>query len=516
MFTKDDLKQLQSRGSDPKVVELQIENFRKGFPYINLDRPAIVGDGIKAFNQRDAKKLSYYYDSNSKRYEVLKFVPASGAASRMFKHLFEFMETYTGSDEDIKNLQTSPKLKLVKDFFDRIADFAFYDKLAKVMRKDDYDIKECLEKKEYKIIIDYLLNPVGLNYANLPKGLLLFHSYPDGARMSIEEHMVEAANYCKDKEKRSAIHFTVSPEHADMFLTEINRVKGKYEELFDLKYELTFSLQKASTDTIAVDMNNKPMREADGRLMFRPGGHGALIENLNDRESEIVFIKNIDNVVPDNMKNDTFLYKKVLGGYLFELQDAVFEHLEALDDKPDDEDIRTILRFIKSKLGFVIDPEFGNMAREDKIEYLHQKLNRPIKVCGMVKNEGEPGGGPFWVKDENGKVSLQIVETSQIDLTNEKQCTIVANATHFNPVDLVCSIKNFKNEKFNLIDFVDENAGFIVEKTKNGKPIKAFELPGLWNGAMAKWITIFVEVPIFTFNPVKTVNDLLKPTHQHD
>ena len=514
MFTKDDIKQLQSRGSDPKVVEAQIDNFKKGFPFINLDRPAIVGDGIKAFNQRDAKKLSYYYDSNSKRYEVLKFVPASGAASRMFKHLFEFVDSYTGSDEDISQLQTSPKLKLVKEFFDRIEDFAFYSKLSETMRKDDYDIHECLAKKEYKTIIDYLLNPVGLNYANLPKGLLLFHAYPDGARMSIGEHMAEAANYCKDKEKRSAIHFTVSPEHADMFLDEINRVKGRYEDLFDLKYELTFSLQKASTDTIAVDLNNKPMREADGSLMFRPGGHGALIENLNDRESEIVFIKNIDNVVPDSLKADTYLYKKVLGGYLFEIQDIIFEHLEVLDDKPDDEDIRSILRFIKSKLGFVVDPEISSMSREDKIEYLHHKLNRPIKVCGMVKNEGEPGGGPFWVREPNGETSLQIVESSQIDLENPQQKDILSKSTHFNPVDLVCGVRDYKGKVFDLRKFIDPATGFISYKSKDGKDLKAQELPGLWNGAMANWITVFVEIPSITFNPVKTVNDLLRKEHQ--
>ncbi len=514
MFTKEDLKQLQGRGSDPKVVENQLDNFKKGFPFINLDRPAIVGDGIKAFNQRDAKKLSYYYDSNSKRYEVLKFVPASGAASRMFKLLYEFMESYTGSGAEIKQLKTSPEFKLVRDFIERIKDFAFYDKLSEALHKDDYDINECLEKNEYNIIISYLLNPVGLNYANLPKGLLLFHSYPDGARMSIEEHMVEAANYCKDKEKRSAIHFTVSPEHADMFLEEINRVKGKYEDQFDLKYELTFSLQKSSTDTIAVDMNNKPMRDTNGGLIFRPGGHGALIENLNDRESEIIFIKNIDNVVPDSMKHDTYLYKKVLGGYLFELQDAVFEHLETLDGKPDDEDLRTILRFIKSKLGFVVDPDFSSWAREDKIEYLHHKLNRPIKVCGMVKNEGEPGGGPFWVKEPTGEISLQIVESSQIDMDNAGQKEILGKSTHFNPVDLVCGVRDYKGKVFDLRNFVDPATGFISIKSKDGKTLKAQELPGLWNGAMANWITVFVEIPISTFNPVKTVNDLLRKEHQ--
>lgn len=515
MFTKEDLKQLQSRGSDIKVVEAQIENFKRGFPFINLDRPAIVGDGIKAFNQREAKKLSYYYDSNSKRYELLKFVPASGAASRMFKDLFEYADAANGkTGEEMKAMLKEKKWAQANLFFEGLANFAFYSDLQKKMRKDGLEIDECIARLDYLTIIDYLLSPKGLNYANLPKGLLKFHSYPDEARMSIEEHMVEASNYCKDKEKRSAIHFTVSPEHADMFLDEINRVKDKYEEMFDVRYELTFTLQKSSTDTIAVDMNNKPMRETDGKLMFRPGGHGALIENLNDRESEIIFIKNIDNVVPDSMKADTFLYKKVLGGYLFELQDTIFEHIETLEDKPDDEDIRTILRFIKSKLGFGIDTEFASMAREDKIEYLFTKLNRPIRVCGMVKNVGEPGGGPFWVKENTGELSLQIVESSQINMDNETQKAIFKASTHFNPVDLVCGVRDYNGKVFDLRKYVDSQTGFISNKSKDGKQLKAQELPGLWNGAMANWITVFVEIPISTFNPVKTVNDLLRKEHQ--
>ncbi len=515
MFTKEDLKQLQSRGSDIKVVEAQIENFKRGFPYINLDRPAIVGDGIKAFNQRDAKKLSYYYDSNSKRYELLKFVPASGAASRMFKDLFEFADAAKDKTADeLKSLLNEKKWNQSKYFFEGLKDFAFYADLQKAMRKDGIEIDESLSRFDFLAIIDYLLSPKGLNYANLPKGLLKFHSYDDEPRMSIEEHMVEASNYCKDKEKRSAIHFTVSPEHADMFLDEINRVKDKYEEMYSVRYELTFTLQKSSTDTIAVDMNNKPIRETDGKLMFRPGGHGALIENLNDRESEIIFIKNIDNVVPDNMKADTFLYKKVLGGYLFELQDTIFEHIETLEEKPDDEDFRTILRFIKSKLGFVVDSDFGNMAREDKIEYLHSKLNRPIRVCGMVKNVGEPGGGPFWVRESNGELSLQIVESSQINMDDAAQMTVFNASTHFNPVDLVCGVRDYKGKVFDLRKYVDAQTGFISIKSKDGKQLKAQELPGLWNGAMANWITVFVEVPISTFNPVKTVNDLLRKEHR--
>lgn len=514
IFSKDDLKQIAGKGIDPKVIETQIDNFRKGFPFINLDRPAIVGDGIKAFNLRDAKKLSYYYDSNSKKYEVLKFVPASGAASRMFKDLFEFTENYTGSKEDLEKLQNDKKMAPVRMFIQRIKDFAFHADLQKVLRKDGYDLDECLRNNDYKPVIEYLLTPKGLNYANLPKGVLLFHNYPDGPRMSIEEHLVEGANYCKDKEGRAAIHFTVSPEHADTFLEEINRIKDKYEDMFDVTYELTFSLQKASTDTIAVDMKDKPFREADGSMLFRPGGHGALIENLNDRESEIIFIKNIDNVVPDRMKPDTFLYKKVLGGYLFELQDQVFEHIETLEDRPDDEDIRTILRFIKTKLGFAVDPDFNSFRKEDKVEYLFRKLNRPIRVCGMVKNEGEPGGGPFWVKEHTGEVSLQIVESSQINMDDEAQKEIFSKSTHFNPVDIVCGVRDYKGHNFDLPKFINPETGFISLKSKDGRPLKAQELPGLWNGAMADWITVFVEVPISTFNPVKTVNDLLRPEHQ--
>ncbi len=514
LFSKEDLKQIAAKGIDPKVIENQIENFKKGFPYINLDRPAIIGDGIKAFSVRDAKKLSYYYDSNSKKYEVLKFVPASGAASRMFKELFEFMDSCKGDSSDHQRLQNDKKLAPVAEFFSRIRDFAFFQLLQKSLRKEGFDLDECLRKHDYKTILEFLLTGKGLNYASLPKGVLLFHSYPDGPRMSIEEHLVEGANYCRDKEHRAGIHFTVSPEHADTFLEEINRIKDKYEEMFDVTYELTFSLQKASTDTIAVDMNNKPLREIDGTLVFRPGGHGALIENLNDRESEIIFIKNIDNVVPDRIKTDTFLYKKVLGGYLFELQDMVFEHIETLEDRPDDEDIRTILRFIKTKLGFVVDPDFNSFRKEDKVEYLIRKLNRPIRVCGMVKNEGEPGGGPFWVKEASGEISLQIVESSQINMDDEEQKSIFSKSTHFNPVDIVCGVRDYKGHNFDLPKFINPATGFISTKSKDGKALKAQELPGLWNGAMADWITVFVEVPISTFNPVKTVNDFLRTEHQ--
>lgn len=514
MLTKEDIKQIKLRGSDKDVVQKQLDNFHTGFPALNLVRPAVVGDGIKAFSQRDAKKLSYFYDSNSKMYEILKFVPASGAASRMFKDLIEFVDACNQSKkEDEAQILKKDKWKNVKEFFDNIKKFAFYDKLAEVMKKNGFDIKQEMDNKNFTNIIDFLLYSKGLNYANLPKGLLLFHKYTDSNRMPIEEHMVEASQYCKCKDKRAAIHFTVSPDHADLFLDEINRVKEKYEEDYDVTYELTFSLQKSSTDTIAVNMDNTPVRDENKRLVFRPGGHGALIENLNDRESEIIFIKNIDNVAPESHGDTTYLYKKVLGGFLFELQDIIFDHLETLDDGPDDEDIRSIVRFIKTKLGFEIYSDFNSLTKEDKIEYLHNKLNRPIRVCGMVKNEGEPGGGPFWVKNQRGEVSLQIVESSQINMDNPEQNKIFKASTHFNPVDLVCGVRDYKGRVFDLLDFVDHQTGFISIKSRDGVDIKAQELPGLWNGAMANWNTVFVEVPIQTFNPVKTVNDLLRSEH---
>lgn len=513
MFTKEDIKQIQKRGSDIKTIEQQIQNFKTGFPKLKLVRPAIVGDGIKTFNQRDAKKLSYFYDSNSKRYEVVKFVPASGAASRMFKLLFEFVSESHGKRKE-KELILEDKFKEVKEFFDKIENFAFYNKLEEVMKSKGISLTNSLQKHDYSVIIEHLLLPKGLNYASLPKGLILFHKDDNGSRMAIEEQMVEAAHYCKGKDKRAAIHFTVSPEHADFFLEEINRIKSKYEEMFDVVYELTFSLQKSSTDTIAVDIDNKPFRDENGQLVFRPGGHGALIENLNDRESEIVFIKNIDNIVPDKLKDSTYLYKKILGGYLFELQDAIFEHIETLMEKPDDEDVRSALRFIKTKLGFTINSKFNSYEWEDKIEYLLKKLNRPIRVCGMVKNEGEPGGGPFWVENQKEEISLQIVESSQVDSNDKEQLKIFESATHFNPVDIVCGVRDYQGKVFDLLEYIDPNMAFISKKSKDGKELKALELPGLWNGAMADWITVFVEVPIETFNPVKTVNDLLRPQHQ--
>jgi hypothetical protein len=383
------------------------------------------------------------------------------------------------------------------------------------MDRDAIDLAACLESHDYAVIIDYLLDEKGLDYGKLPKGLLKFHDYKTYSRTPVGEHMVEGAHYALDKNDRISLQFTVSPEHFEKFNEEVLRIGPVFEERFEAIYDISFSIQKPSTDTIAADEYNQIFRDVIGRPVFRPGGHGALIENLNDLEADIIFIKNIDNVVPDHLKPETYRYKKVLGGLLLQLQKKVFEYLEELENNNITENhLNEIIRFCKKDLFRIIPSSFEDLPFSDKIRYLRIILDRPIRICGMVKNEGEPGGGPFWVENTHGEISLQIVETSQIDIKDPEQKEILNNATHFNPVDLVCGITNYKGEKFDLRNFVDPETGFISLKSKDGRQLKALELPGLWNGAMAGWITIFVEVPIITFNPVKTVNDLLRDQHQ--
>jgi hypothetical protein len=515
MLTQQDLKQIQSKGIDLETFEEQIENFKRGFPFIDLVAPATPDDGMKCFSETEIKALEKTYNYEAPDRSVLKFVPASGAASRMFKNLFSFRDQLTGTTDDLHLLESDKSFTSVFYFFEHLKDFAFYSDLVTVLEKDEYDIEAELANDNWGLILDYLLFDKGLNYANLPKALLRFHRYTEKqSRMPFEEHMVEAANYCRDSNDRAAVHFTISPEHADKFIFDINLVKDTYEKLFDVTYELTFSVQKSSTDTIAVDPNNKPFRDEANQLVFRPGGHGALIENLNDRQGDIIFIKNIDNVIPDRLKEETFRYKKAIGGYLIKMQDKIFQFLELLETgKAYDNDLLEIEKFCFQSLSMKFPAEYADLKRQEKGEYLFTKLNRPIRICGMVKNDGEPGGGPFWVQNSDGEVSLQIVESSQIDFNNPEQKTIFSQSTHFNPVDLVCGVRNYNNECFDLHDFIDPSTGFISNKSMFGKPLKAQELPGLWNGAMAEWITIFVEVPLITFNPVKTINDLLRDEH---
>ena len=515
MFSQQDLQQIAARGISLETIQQQISDLTKGYPYTRLQAAATAGNGIRKFNEKEIHDLITNFERTAKDLKLVKFVPASGAATRMFKNLFEFQQTYTGTKPDPKFLD-DPDFNSAGYFFSHLNKLPFYDDLKRIMSRAGANIDDCLKKGDYSTILDYLLTPKGLNYGNLPKGVLKFHHYGSFARTATGEHMVEGAHYCANRAKRVAVHLTVSPEHLSNFKDLIAYVQPYYESMFGVLYDVTFSVQKPSTDTIAVDLNNQPFREQDGSLVFRPGGHGALIENLNDLDCDLVFIKNIDNVVPDRLKSETHRYKKIIGGLLLQIQTKIFNLLKALEKKPLAEGIvEEAVQLCQNLINISLPEDFQYWLESKKAAYLQDALNRPIRICGMVKNEGEPGGGPFWVKNKEGKVSLQIVESSQIDMNNAEQKKILASSTHFNPVDLVCSLKNYKGEKFDLHKYIDHNTGFISVKSKDGKQLKALELPGLWNGAMAHWITVFVEVPIITFNPVKTVNDLLREQHQN-
>ncbi len=497
-----------------KQIEGQIENFRKGFPFIKLVAPASKGRGIYVFKEMELDDLKDHFLLNAPQREILKFVPASGAASRMFKHLFEFLDWYDRSDEAIARLESDNSFNSVNHFLKNLNRFAFINDLKAVLAKNNLQLSQLIEEKKFDVIVSYLLTDKGLGYAELPKGLLMFHKYDGFSRMAVGEHLVEGANYARNESSRVKIHFTVSPEHRQRFMDFIERRQAGYESSYKVQYDISFSEQKPSTDIIGVDMDNNPFREDDGKLHFRPGGHGALIENVNDLKGDIIFIKNIDNVVPDRLKEPTYLYKRVIGGLLLRLQEKTHNYLRSLETRNVSAiELNEIISFSVRDLMIELNEQFDKMSLVEKCDYLFDRLNRPMRVCGMVKNEGEPGGGPFWVKSDNGEVSLQIVESSQINPKDAAQQKIASEASHFNPVDLVCAVKDYKGQQFDLHNFIDPSTGFISIKSKDGRNLKAQELPGLWNGAMARWITVFVEVPIITFNPVKTVNDLLRDQH---
>ena len=491
-FTPEDIQFMQARGSNPDEVQRQFSFFEKGFDFVNLDRPATIDDGIVRLEEEYLEELIEDYEHLIQGKTITKFVPASGAASRMFKELYSYLEN--DSEEVVVK---------AKAFLTKLPKFAFYEDLRKVLAKDGYALEHEIEYQNYKLIIRYILEKEGLNYGNLPKGLLKFHRYGEVNRTAVEEHLVEAAQYAKDENGLCRIHFTVSPQHQQGFEQLLAKVLPIYEERFGVKYDISYSIQKPSTDTLAAELDNTPFRNEKGELLFRPGGHGALIGNLDEIHSDIVFVKNIDNVITEDKAEPTFTYKKALAAYLIELQNKTFHYMEKIEaGDVDDMDLCEMLDFASTELMINVDDD-------PTPEALFEKMNRPIRVCGMVKNEGEPGGGPFWVIDDEVE-SLQIVESSQMNSKDAAQMEIARQATHFNPVDMVCAFKNYKGEFFNLKDYVDETKGFISSKSYGDRSLKAMELPGLWNGAMARWITVFVEVPLATFNPVKTVFDLLK------
>lgn len=505
MITPQDKELLKSKGISEEQIAEQLACFKKGFPYLKLSAAASVEKGILTPDTNEQKEyLDAWEGYRQTDKVVVKFVPASGAASRMFKNLFEFL----GADYNV------PQTSFEKMFFEKIEDFAFYDDLNMTCRKTvGEDVPALLASGNYKAIVASLLEAAGLNYGALPKGLLKFHKYEDGNRTPLEEHLVEGALYAANKNGKVNVHFTVSPEHRTLFRTLVDAKAMAYAQKYGVNYNVTFSEQKPSTDTIAVDMENNPFRDV-GKLLFRPGGHGALIENLNDLDADVIFIKNIDNVVPDRLKGDTVLYKKLIAGVLVTLQQRAFAYLRLLDSgRYTHEQILEVLQFLQKQL-YCKNPEIKDLEDAELVIYLKEKLNRPMRVCGMVKNVGEPGGGPFLAYNSDGTVSLQILESSQIDMDDPAKKEMFEKGTHFNPVDLVCAVRDYKGHKFDLVKYVDKATGFISYKSKNGKDLKALELPGLWNGAMSDWNTIFVEVPLSTFNPVKTVNDLLREQHQ--
>lgn len=504
MLKQTDEAILQKRGISTQQIEEQLRAFATGFPYLEIRSAAEPGKGIVQATERETDQLLQTWDAYLQtNADILKFVPASGAASRMFKDLFEFLESENNE----------PSNAFETKFFTEIEKFAFYNDLNEACKKNDgQTITQLISARQLKTVVRNLLSENGLNYGALPKGLLRFHSYPAEKRTPMQEHLVEGALYASSGGKVN-IHFTVSKEHSSLFEKHLNETIQTYQKQFGVQYNVTFSEQKPSTDTIAADASNAPFRDKD-ELVFRPGGHGALIENLNDLTNDIIFIKNIDNVVPDSLKDSTVKYKKVIAGLLVSLQKQCFGYLRELEsDSVSEAKLKEIAQFCEQKLNNY-NPQLQNLTTNELKKYLFGKLNRPIRVCGMVKNVGEPGGGPFLTVNEDGTVSLQILESSQIDLANPTEKAKMQNSTHFNPVDLVCAVKNYKGEKFNLLNHVDKKTGFISLKSKNGKELKALELPGLWNGAMSDWNTVFVEVPIDTFNPVKTVNDLLRKEHQ--
>ncbi|TBW27932.1 DUF4301 family protein [Gramella sp. KN1008] len=508
-FSEKDILQIEEKGLSIKEVEEQIEIFKRGNIKVNITEAATIGNGISRLDEPVKKELISFYDSEKENHSILKFVPASGAATRMFKALHKFAAEFDPEKQSLREYLDENEDKDLQRFFDHIEKLPFYEHAVEKAKKNNSEYDFSTHDEQHKILVKTILESDGLYLSNLPKGLVPFHKYDSHIATAFEEHLVEAAKYITVNGV-AKLHFTVSKEDKQKFQGEWKEIRERLEENTGVKFEIEYSYQDPKTDTIAVDNDFKPFRTEEDDLFFRPGGHGALIENLNQLEEEVVFIKNIDNVVTQDRIQHVVDFKKMLGGKLFSIQKTIFEYLRILDkgDVPQDK-LNEIQSFLTKEL-FIKENSKANASAD----YLKSILNRPLRVCGMVKNEGEPGGGPFLVKDRNGAVSLQIIEGAQIDNENPDQAKTAREATHFNPVDIVCSLRDHKGESFDLHEYVDEEMSFIADKTKDGKPLKALERPGLWNGGMAKWNTIFVEVPVETFNPVKTVSDLLKESHQ--
>ncbi len=503
------LQQIVDSGVAENTIVEQMQRFRSGFPFTRLIRPCTPGDGIMLVPAEVRSRLVSKFRQAVDEGRVTKFVPASGAATRMFKSL---LALYSRDDNPLSMQGDDADSRFGRDFFASLDKFAFYDELKRMMVMDGISLSHCLDNGEYWPVLNYVLTSKGLNYSHLPKGLIPFHKYSDTSRNPFAEHIAEAVEYATDKQGIARVHFTVSPEHRQIIEKHVSDVLRRYP---GIRFEVSYSEQSKQTNTIAVDLTNEGFRSRDGHLLFRPAGHGALLVNLNELQGDLVFLKNIDNVAPDRLKGDTFEYKQVLGGLLVELQGEAFDYVHLLRaGVPDEAALVLMTEFALSRLSLSLPEDYYSMSDGDKAEFLLMMFNRPMRVCGMVKNQGEPGGGPFWVSGPGELPASQIVEKSQVDLDEPAQADCLVSATHFNPVDIVCGVRDCDGIPFDLMERIDQETGFISIKSKDGEELKAMELPGLWNGSMADWITIFVEVPLSTFSPVKTVNDLLRPEHQ--
>lgn len=503
-FSAQDLLFLTQTGRQLESVQEQLDRFQSGFPALRLVKAARIGEGILKVEPEDMPDLIQGYAEAVKQRRSCKFVPASGAASRMFRSLYGFLDAPDQMSKEIER------------FFSELPSFAFYAALEASLKEKGEDIKDLLSRQAYSRILQELLLEAGMNYGQLPKALICFHREKGSVRTALEEHLIEGMNYCRSKDGQVHLHITLSPQHISLVQAFLEEVLSAYEAQFDVRFHISMSTQDPTTDTIAVDMDNQPMRDEEGQLIFRPGGHGALLSNLNQIDADWVFIKNVDNVTTDLWKHPTYLWKETLGGLFVRHQEKIFAYLRRLDEEATMPEAleKEIIAYMKEELNITSPLAYSDWSLERRKAHLHKKLNRPLRVCGVIRTEEQTGGGPFWIEESDGSLSLQLVETAQINLEDSQQQEIAAQSSFANITDLVCGWKTYQGHTFDLMQYRDPETGFITQKSLNGQALKAQELPGLWNGSMADWTTILVEVPTSTFNPVKSVMDLLEAAHQ--
>ncbi len=510
-FTEQDIKQLRGHGISPEQAAAHLATIAEGVPYTALERPCTPGDGITVLDQAELERLCWRGEEAAVAGRCVKFVPASGAASRMFQALLEARSRAGDAAATVDDLRDLPEYPSLREFMARTERFAFYPELKAALERRGKALEPLREAGRFREVLDCLLDPDGLGYAMRPKGLVPFHRYADGCRTPVAEHLLEARRYVRDRTGMVRVHFTVSSEHWGEVEEHVAALCRRYQDR-DTSFDVTLSAQGPETDTLAATLDGQPLREPDGSLSLRPGGHGALLANLNDLAADLVFIQNVDNVAV--YAGTAVRYRKALAGLLVELQARVFHYLDALHADPATVVVEEAARFVRDALSVALPDRLAGASADERGRFLRETLDRPLRVCGMVRSAGEPGGGPFWVRSADGACSLQIVESSQVDMEEPRQREALAASTHFNPVDLVCGVRRPSGASFDLMRFSDPRSAFVSVKSRGGRPLKALEHPGLWNGAMARWNTVFVEIPAATFAPVKTVLDLLRPEHQ--